>query len=100
MNGTDYEKNSFSLNVTVENTYKKEDEIILKRNKRKSFIKANGIKNYGFDFDKEFNKYLFLCGEKIKKRNNERHPDNSVSADNINDNEWAGSIYHYFYVFK
>lgn len=63
--GTVMKKIVFNLNITVENTYKKEDEIILKRDKRKSFIKANGIKNYGFNFKKEFNKYLFLCGERI-----------------------------------
>lgn len=69
-------KITFSLNVTVENTYKKEDEIILKRDKRKSFIKANGIKNYGFNFKKEFNKYLFLCGERIKKSQWKKLDDN------------------------
>ncbi|MCI8427443.1 MAG: hypothetical protein HFJ03_07930 [Lachnospira sp.] len=97
MNGNDYEKNSFSLNVTVENTYKKEDEIILKRNKRKSFIKANGIKNYGFDFDKEFNKYLFLCGEKIKKSQWKKLDDNDKF---YTYEEWETSIKNKYTVYS
>lgn len=39
-----------------------------KRTNRKSFIKRNGIENYKFDYTKEFNRYRFLCGEKMSKK--------------------------------
>ncbi len=38
------------------------------RTGRKSFIKRNGIDNYKFDYVKEINKYRFLCGEKISRK--------------------------------
>lgn len=38
------------------------------RKDRKSFVHKNGIKNYSFDYNKEIRIYLFLCGERMSKR--------------------------------
>lgn len=44
------------------------ETVMTKRTERKSFVKKNGIENDGFDIDKEWNKYCFLCGSELSKK--------------------------------
>lgn len=46
------------------------------RKDRKKIIHQNGIENYCFDYNKELRIYLFLCGERLSKKEYKKLQDN------------------------
>lgn len=41
---------------------------MVKRKNRNKFFYENGVGNYDFNFNKEIRKYIFLCGEKMTRK--------------------------------